>query len=133
MSETEQLNILASLAEWAWPLAVGDLFRPRGVNLLVAESPEQFVDIIRERRIHVIIVDVDDGKSSGLAIVRIIRMDYPLLPCILLSAKAQQSLLARALELNVFGVVAKPVDMEILRRLLDRLFVKEYDNCVFAK
>jgi len=132
LSKLEEINVLASGANWAWPEALRYIFRPRGVNLLVAENPSEFVHIIRNKRIHTTIVDVDSEKFNGLATIKIIRMDYPLLPCILLTSRAGQSLLDMALRLDVFSVIDKPVDMAILLQQLHRLFIKKYSSSVFG-
>ena len=123
---------MASQANWAWPAALREIFRPRGVNLLVAENAGQFVHIIETKRIHTTIVDMDSEQSNGLATIKIIRMDYPLIPCILLSSTAGESLLGKALRLDVFSVIDKPVDMSVLLEQLNRLFVKRYDNSIFS-
>jgi len=128
-----EVNVLASQASWAWPAALREVFQPRGVNLLVAEDADQFVNIIRSKRIHTTILDTDSEKSSTLTTIRIIRMDYPLLPCILLSSTAGESLLGEALRLDVFSVIGKPVDMGILREQLNRLFLKKYSSDIFSR
>ena len=128
-----EVNVLASQASWAWPAALREVFRPRGVNLLVAEDADQFVNIIRSKRIHTTILDTDSEKSSTLTTIRIIRMDYPLLPCILLSSTAGESLLGEALRLDVFSVIGKPVDMSVLREQLNRLFIKKYNSDIFSR
>jgi DNA-binding NtrC family response regulator len=131
-SQLDEVNVLASAADWAWPQAVRSLFQPRGVNLMVAQDADDFVNIIGRRRIHATIVDMDAERPSGLATVRIIRMDYPLVPCVLLTRKVDQEVLGKALQLDVFGVVGKPVNMEILRELLNRIFLKKYNSNLFA-
>ena len=133
LSKSEEVNLLASGANWAWPEALRYILRPRGVNLLVADSPDEFVHIIGHRRIHTTIVDMDSEKSNGLATIRIIRMGSPLLPCILLTSRASEAILERALQLDVFGVLDKPVDMHLLRQVLNRLFVKKYNSDLFAE
>jgi len=133
LSKLEEINLLASGANWAWPEVLRNILRPRGVNLLVAEDASEFVHIIERRRIHTTIVDMDSEKSSGLATIKIIRMDYPLLPCILLTSAANEAVLGKALQLDVFGVIDKPVDMNILRELLNRLFLKKYNSNIFAE
>jgi len=129
--ELDDVNVLASGANWAWSAALREIFRPRGVNLLVAQGADEFVNVIEQRRIHATIVDMDSEKSSGLATIKIIRMDYPLLPCILLTSAACEGLLEKALRLDVFSVIDKPVDMSILLELLNRLFVKKYNSDIF--
>ena len=114
-SQLDEVNVLASAADWAWPQAVRNLFQPRGVNLMVAQDADDFVHIIGRRRIHATIVDMD-----------------PLVPCILLTRNADHDVLGKALQLDVFGVVGKPVNMEILRELLNRVFLKKYNSNIFA-
>ncbi len=132
LSKLGEVNVLASGANWAWPEALRDIFRPRGINLLVAESAGEFVNIIERRRIQVTIVDMD-SEAGGLATIKIIRMDYPLLPCILLSSTPEEAVLSKALRLDVFSVIDKPVNMSILREQLNRLFIKKYNNDIFAE
>lgn len=132
-SKLDEVNVLASDANWAWPKALRDIFRPRGVNFLVAGSTDEFVNVIEHKRIHTTIVDMDCEKSSSLATIKIIRMNYPRLPCILLSSAAGQGLLDQALRLDVFSVIDKPVDMSILQEQLDRLFMKRYNSNIFRQ
>jgi len=127
----EQINVLASAADWAWPLAQRDLFRPRGVNLLMANAADEFVNTLRNWRVQAAIIDTD-LETTGLAMIKVIRMDYPLVPFIALSSRTEWDLLDMALQLDVFGVVDKPVDMEILRELLNRLFIKKYNCDIFS-
>ena len=133
LSKLEEVNVVVSDANWAWPEALRRIFRPRGVNLLVAESATDFVNIIERKRIHTTIVDMDSERSNGLATIRIIRLEYPLLPCILLTSTAGKSLLGKALQLDVFSVIGKPVDMHILREQLNRLFLKKYNSSLFGE
>jgi len=126
-----EINILASEASWPWPKALRDIFRPREVNLLIAENAGDFVNIIESRRIHTTIIDMDSEKSNGLATIKVIRIHSPLVPCILLTSVAGESLLSKALQLDVFSVIAKPVDMEVLRRQLHKLFIKKYNSYIF--
>ena len=84
-SQFNEINVLASEADWAWPEALRSIFQPRGINLLVADNPSDFLNIIQRKRIHTTIFDMDSEKSNALVIIKLIRMNYPLLPCILLS------------------------------------------------
>jgi DNA-binding NtrC family response regulator len=133
LSKLDEINVLASEANWGWPEAVRYIFQPRGVNLLMAENADEFVNIIGNRRIHTTIVDMDTEDPDGLTMIKIIRMGYPLLPCILLTSAAGESLLGKALRLDVFSVIDKPVDMGVLREQLDRLFIKKYNSNVFSQ
>lgn len=132
-SQVGDVNVLASAADWAWPDAVRNIFKPRGVNLLMAENAGEFVNIISATRIHTAIVDLDSERSHGLATVKIIRRDYPLVPCIVLTHRVDKEVLGKALQLEAFGVIGKPVNMDILQQLLHRVFVKRYNSDLFAR
>jgi len=101
--------------------------------MLMARDAAQFLSIIERRRIHTTIVDMDSELADGLTTIKIIRMDYPLMPCILLTEAAGQATLSRALRLDVFSVIDKPVDMNILREQLNRLFMKIYNCDIFSE
>jgi DNA-binding NtrC family response regulator len=132
LSKFEEISVLASGAHWAWPVALRSIFEPRQVNLLLAEDSRDFVSIIGSRRIHATIVDMDSEASNALATIRIIRMNYPRLPCILLANEAREDLISLALQLDVFSVIDKPVDMLLLLDQLNRVFMKRYDSDLFG-
>jgi DNA-binding NtrC family response regulator len=128
----EQVNILASASDWAWPQAVRQIFEPRGVNLLLAGDIDEFVVVLGSHRIHAAIIDLD-SQSCGLAAIRVIRIGHPILPCLILKSRPDEELLGKALALEVFSVLEKPVELGILQRQLDRLFVKRYNSGIFAE
>jgi len=130
-AQLDEVNVLASQAGWAWPQALRTVFEPRGVNLLVAQNTADFVTIIEHRRIHITIIDID-SPADRITTVRIIRTDFPLMPCILLTEHPTKTVLDEALRLGAFSVIDKPVDMELLRKQLNRLFVKKYNSAIFG-
>lgn len=129
-SHPDEINVLASQTDWAWPTALGHIFRPRGVNLIVAGTANEFVSVLKSRRVQATIVDADTSLG-GLATIRVIRMGFPRLPCLVVSNDSHQALLQRALDLDVFSVIDKPVDMGILQQQLNKLFMKVYRSNVF--
>jgi two-component system OmpR family response regulator len=133
ISELSEINVLVSDANWAWPEAMRAIFVPRGINTLLAAEANDVLDIIEQRRIHIAIVDMDSERLSGLGTIKMIRAHYPLLPCMLVARTASPELLGDALELDVFSVITKPVDMNILLEQLNRLFIKRYNSTVFAR
>ncbi len=128
----DEVNVLASEGAWAWPAALDGIFKPKGINLLMAQNVNEVLDCIGKRRIHTMIIDMDSEKSNGLALTRVIKSEYPWMPCILLKSIENNSLLVEALKLNVFSVIDKPVDMNLLKRQLNRLFKKVYKSDIFS-
>jgi DNA-binding NtrC family response regulator len=75
---------------------------------------------------------MDTERSNGLTTIKIIRLSYPLVPCLLLKSHGNESLLEKALELDVFSVIDKPVDMDLLLAQFNRIFLKKYSSDLFA-
>lgn len=127
----DYINVLMNDTGWAWPDAVRQIFSARDVQLLLAKNADQALNILQHRRIHTAIVDMD-SETGGLAVIKMIRSGFPLLPCILIADSAEQKLLSTALELDVFSVINKPVDIPLLKGQLHRLFLKRYGSTIFA-
>jgi DNA-binding NtrC family response regulator len=130
--EESRVNVLASGDGWGWPCALRDIFAPKGISLLIARGISEFISVIGQKRIHTLILDADQDRSAGLATVKIIRKDYPRLPCILLSSNPDKQMLTEALQLDVFSVINKPVDIDVLHRQMDKLFIKRYGSRIFS-
>jgi DNA-binding NtrC family response regulator len=127
----EHINVLINDADWAWPEAVRQIFSSRGVQILLVKKADQALNVLQHRRIHTAIVDMDYEIINGLAVIKMIRSGFPLLPCILVANSAEQKLLSAALELDIFSVINKPVDIRLLQNQLHRLFLKKYNSNLF--
>ncbi len=130
--ESENVNVLISDANWAWPQAVEKIFQPRGVNALVAENGADVVQLVHHNKIHLAILDMGLDEFSGMQTLRRIRQYDHRLPCILLAQHVDNRLLAEALGLHANSVMAKPVDLKLLENQIDRLFVKNYASNIFS-
>ncbi len=127
-----EINVLVGHGDRAWSKAVEEMLAPRGIRSMVASSAGEAVDILAGSRVHMALVDIDSQVVNGLSIVRAVRGYEPMLPCIMASARCERPVLSRALELDVFSVIAKPVDALILQGQLNRLFIKKYNSYVFS-
>ena len=79
----------------------------------MAVSPGEFVNVIEHKRIHAAIIDMDCEKSNQLTTVKIIRAGYPLLPCLMLTSHVCETMLDKALELDVFFEEVAALDFEL--------------------
>jgi DNA-binding response OmpR family regulator len=133
LSESSDVNVLISNANWAWPQAVERIFQPRGVNALMAETGGDMLELVDQNKIHLAILDMGLDEFSGLQTLRMIRQHNEQLPCILLAKKINKKLLAAALDLRAFSVIGKPVDLNLLAGQIDRLFLKFYASDLFSE
>jgi len=117
-----------------------EIFQPCGINALVADSPTDVVKLVTNNKIHLAILDmVLDNRLptaakalSGMQTLKIIRQHDQLMPCILLAQQIDDRLLAEALALGAFSVLAKPIDLAVLAQQIDRLFRKYYASDMFS-
>lgn len=132
LSQPKSVNVLIGSAHWAWPQAVEQIFQPRGVNALMAQTPAEAVGLVDSSKIHLALLDAGETDQGGMQTLKMIRKHDRLLPCILLAKQMDQHTLREALNLQVFSVLAKPVDLKLLAEQIDRLFVKYYNSDLFS-
>jgi len=132
LSQPGTVNVVINNANWAWPQAVEDIFQPRGVNALLADTSSDVVRLVDQNKIHLAILDISRDEHTGMQTLRMIRKHDRLMPCILLAQQFDRRLLAEALLLHAFSVIGKPVDLDLLAGQVDRLFVKYYSSDMFA-
>ncbi|HAL45796.1 MAG: hypothetical protein A2Y12_06045 [Planctomycetes bacterium GWF2_42_9] len=125
------VKVLINGFDWALPQAIKQIFETKSVELLMVNRADEALNVLQQRRIHTAIVDMDAKTLNGLSMIKIIRGSFPTLPCILLADEAEEKLLSTALELDVFSVMNKPVDIGLLKNQLNRLFVRRYDSNLF--
>lgn len=128
----QSFNVLLSQTHWNWPQAVADIFQPRGVNAMMASSADDIIKIAHTSTVHLAIVDSGMDELHGVRTVKVLRNYYQTLPCIMLADEGDNKVLAEALNLNVFSVLNKPVDIPLLEEQIDRLFRKFYESDLFS-
>src|SRR5262249_26525202 len=89
-----------------------------GANVLLARSGEEALAIARSRPIDLVILDVMMPGMDGIEVASELKREAPLLPIILLTAKADLKTRAKAMALGVNEFITKPV---YNRDLIDRV------------
>lgn len=74
-----------------------------------AESGEQAIDIVREVRVDIVLVDMHMHILTGLETVQIVKGFQATIPCILITADATDELRKSAQLVSAFAVLKKPV------------------------
>ncbi len=91
------------------------LFRARGFETSLAADGEEAVRIVTESEIHLVLIDLQMPRLTGLEAVRQVKARRAELPCILISGSVDERVLAEAEEASVFSVHQKPVDVFEIR------------------
>lgn len=101
-----------------------ELFEPAGYHTLLAASGEEAIDIVRQRDVHLALMDMHLPHLTGLETMEIMRQLKGDLPAILISADRDEELLRRALSAHVYCVLAKPVSRNVMLYTVSRALRK---------
>ncbi len=85
------------------------VLEPEGYHLLLADDGLQACEIVEAQTVHLLLMDVHMPKLTGLETLRRVKKIQASLPCILLSARWDDSLRAEATEDGAYAMLAKPV------------------------
>ena len=102
------------------------VFEPRGFRTLMAEDGEQALDIVHKEEVHLVLLDMHMPKLTGLEVLRLLKQFKSLLPCILLSAEADEAIFQQARQLQAFSVLSKPVSRQRITNTVDEAMQRYY-------
>ena len=88
---------------------LGNVLAPCGFRTLLASDGEEAVRIVQTTEVHLLLVDMNMPRLTGLETLRLVKQIKAMLPCILLSAKMDESLRVEAVRERAFSVLSKPV------------------------
>jgi CheY-like chemotaxis protein len=89
--------------------ALRGVFETAGFRTLLAGDGEEALEIVRFQEVHVLLLDMHMPKLTGLEVLRLVKQFKALLPCIILSADADELLVQQAEQAQAFSVLSKPV------------------------
>jgi CheY-like chemotaxis protein len=102
------------------------LLADRGFRTLEASSGEQAIDIVRVEVIHLAFFDMQMPRMTGLEALEQVRLFNDLMPAILVTADATRELIRQAFQAQVFSVIPKPVNKNIVLHTLARALRQAY-------
>ena len=83
-----------------------------------AESPEDLFITVAEREPDVVLLDMNMGEDSGIDVLKAIRGRWPRLCVIVVTGHPSMESMRATFKESVFDYVAKPFDVDELRRVL---------------
>ena len=88
-----------------------EAFQPRGFRTLLAGDGEEALRIVRNNEVHLALLDMHMPKLTGLETLRQVKRLKALLPCILMSAELDETIVQQARLARAFSVLRKPVTL----------------------
>lgn len=97
-------------------------------DTLFAKSGEEALEILQQKEVHVIIIDMRMPEMTGLELLRIVKKEYPHIVRMVLSAYTQITTLLTAINQGeIFRYITKPWKMEEEFKMTIRQAVEYYD------
>jgi two-component system, response regulator PdtaR len=104
------------------------LLADRGFPTVQAASGEEAIEIVRVEIVHLVFFDMHMPRMTGLEALQQVRLLNELLPAILVTADATRELIRRALQAQVYSVIPKPINKNIVLHTLDRALQLVYGS-----
>lgn len=90
------------------------IVEPEGFRTFLASSGEEALDIVREEPIHLALLDMNMPTLTGLETLQLVHQINAVLPCILVTAQADEDLMRQAFRARAFSVIPKPVSKNVV-------------------
>jgi CheY-like chemotaxis protein len=103
-----------------------EIVEPEGYRTVLAESGEEALDILSHEPVHLIMLDMQMHRLTGLETLHLVRQVNAALPCVLVTADATERLMQQALRARAFSVIAKPVSKNVVLYTVVRALVRAY-------
>jgi CheY-like chemotaxis protein len=106
--------------------ALRAIVEPEGLRTVEASSGEEALDIVRGRPVHLVLLDMYMPKLTGLETLQLVRQFDALLPCILVTADATDSLMRQAFQWHAYSVIPKPFSKNVVLYTVLRALARFY-------
>ncbi|TMO69493.1 sigma-54-dependent transcriptional regulator [Pseudoalteromonas aurantia] len=115
--------------------ALLDTLQLAGFECVEASSAEEAVMLLKKQSFSLVVSDVQMGAMSGIDLLRTIKLNYPDLPVLMMTAYATIDDAVEAMRLGAIDYMAKPFAPEVLLNMVSRYMpekAKETDGPIVA-
>src|SRR5438105_2616260 len=106
--------------------ALRAIVEPEGFRTLLASSGEEALDIVRGEPVHLALLDMQMPTLTGLETLELVHQVNSVLPCILVTADANEGVMRQAFRARAYSVIPKPVSKNVLLYVVVRALVRVY-------
>ena len=106
---------------------LGELLNARGFRTMLAADGGEAVELVQVDLVHLVLFDMHMPRLSGLEAFAVIRQTLDrLLPAVLMTADPNTDLIRQAFAAQVYSVIPKPVNGNVVLHTLERALAKVY-------
>ena len=107
--------------------ALGEVLQNRGFKTVLAKDGGEAVEIVQVQMVHLVLFDMHMPRLTGLEALNLLRQTlHKVLPAVLMTADASSELMKQAFLAQVYSVIPKPVNKNIVLHTLARALEQVY-------
>lgn len=125
-TRTQTYSVLITDDDLSCRETLRDIVEPEGFRTVLASSGEEALDIVRDRPVDLALLDMHLPRMTGLETLELVHEVKAVLPCILITADANDELIRRALRAHAYSVLPKPVSKNVLLYTMLRALARAY-------
>lgn len=122
------LSVLISDHERETRRAFARAFKASPYETLVASRGWEAIEILQHRPVDVLVLDTQMPDLRGLSMVRVLKGLELSLPCVFTSYFFSKEMLIQAMIADVYSFLEKPIDLELLRMVVEDVIRKFYSD-----
>ncbi len=100
--------------------ALIDTLEISGYTCVAADNAERAIMLLKQHKVDMVISDVQMGEISGLELLRSIKLNYPTLPVLMMTAYATIDDAVQAMREGAVDYLSKPFAPEVLMNLVSK-------------
>jgi two-component system nitrogen regulation response regulator NtrX len=110
---------------------ISDLLQDEGYQTRCAEYGEKAIELVKQRRPHLVILDIWLGNSrfDGIKALEILHAEYPGLPIVMMSGHGNIETAVNAIKMGAYDYIEKPFKADrlllVLKRALETLQLRQ--------
>jgi CheY-like chemotaxis protein len=107
--------------------ALNEVLQNRGFDTVLAKDGGEAVEIVQVQMVHLVLFDMHMPRLTGLEALNLLRQTlHKVLPAVLMTADANSELLRQAFLAQVYSVIPKPVNKNVVLHTLARALEQVY-------
>jgi CheY-like chemotaxis protein len=113
-SQGRDYSILIADDDTSCRQALCDIIGAEGFRTFLASCGEEALDIVREKDVHLALLDMHMPTLTGLETLQLARQIKGILPAILITGDFNEGLIRQACQLHFYSVIPKPVNKNVV-------------------
>ncbi|MCK4605853.1 MAG: response regulator [candidate division Zixibacteria bacterium] len=104
-----------------------DFFNGQGWQITVAENGEKALEVLREKKVDLVLTDLRMPEMDGMALTSRVRESYPDMPVVIMTGYPSVESAVAALRSKVADYVTKPFNINELYKTVESHLAQEKD------